>query len=69
MRDHFLTPERALSLRCATHVIESCVEPFHQAMTYTMMDQQGRHSSEKMDTDVVQAHAGNEASTGLTTNN
>eukprot|EP00435_Cladocopium_sp_Y103_P034102 s1640_g8.t1 len=25
------------------------------AMTYTMMDQQGRHSSEKMDADVVQA--------------
>lgn len=38
-------------------------------MTYTMMDQQGRHSSEKMDTDVVQAHAGNGAKTGLTTNN
>ena len=32
-------------------------ETVHEAMTYTMMDGQGRHASEKIDADVVQAHA------------
>lgn len=36
-----------------------CPEPFHlQAMTYTMMDAHGRHSSDKVDSDVVQAQSG-----------
>lgn len=32
-----------------------CMQALCEAMTYTMMDGQGRHASEKTDADVVQA--------------